>query len=279
MALTHLLRSLILGRDPESVHAALMLTAYFDESGHRDEHQTVVMAGFVASIRQWEAFDAAWKKALGDIPYFHMKEFVRKDHPFYADWDAERRTRFMTGLVDAMLLLPQSFGTGITMASYDEANKFFWLDSFIGKPWTVCAMSCIGFVEQWHKKKAKDCVEYIFHRVPPKTGQGKLRDLMLHQGLLEPVFRPAEKLSGLQAADLLAWEYHRQFEAMETDTFYGDFRIPYARLYEKFYKHWYLHAGFTPIQLCIDNNVPVREPGVRYVKRKGEWWQQRRVEK
>src|SRR5260370_42528866 len=99
IALTHLLRSLGLGRDPESVYASLMLTAYFDESGHLDEHKIVVMAGFVASVAQWEAFGVAWKKALGDVPQFHMKEFVRKDHPFYVGWDGERRTQFMTALV------------------------------------------------------------------------------------------------------------------------------------------------------------------------------------
>ncbi len=140
-------------------------------------------------------------------------------------------------------------------------------------------MGGVAFVEQWHKKKVKDRVEYIFHRVPPKTGQGKLRDLMLQQGLLEPVFRPSENLSGLQAADLLAWEYHKYLEAAATETFYGDYRIPFARLFEKFNQHWHVHWDATPIQLCIDNNVPHRERGVRYIKRKGEWWQQRRVEK
>src|SRR6266478_4745839 len=108
IALTHLLRSLTLGRDSESVHAALMLTAYFDESGHASDHQTIVIAGFVASIAQWEAFDIAWKKALGIVPYFHMKEFVHELAP-YTNWNKERRREFMTGLIDALLLLPQSF--------------------------------------------------------------------------------------------------------------------------------------------------------------------------
>jgi hypothetical protein len=277
MPLTHLLRSLTLGRDSESVHAALMLTAYFDESGHASDHQTIVIAGFVASITQWEVFDIAWKNALSDVPYFHMKEFVRELAP-YTNWDKDRRRRFMTGLIDALLLLPQSFSVSITVDAYNKANEVYWLDKFVGKPWSVCAINCVASVEQWHKKQAKDPIEYIFHQVPKKTGQGHLKEMMARQNLTEPIFRPSEKLSGLQAADLLAWETHKFFESSADSTF-KDYRIPYVRLFEKFNKHWYAHYDTTPVQMCIDNNVPIREPGVTYVKRKGEWYQQRRIER
>ena len=55
----------------------IMLTAYFDETGHsRDPKANIAgIAGFVASARRWEVFETDWRLLLGKngLSEYHIR--------------------------------------------------------------------------------------------------------------------------------------------------------------------------------------------------------------
>jgi hypothetical protein len=57
---------------------------YIDDSGHPDDQAFVVVAGFIATEKEWLDFDPAWKSALKDnglAEPFHMTDFMRQKRP------------------------------------------------------------------------------------------------------------------------------------------------------------------------------------------------------
>ena len=59
------------------------LAACFDASGKKHGEVRVVVAGFISSTTDWDAFDLAWRMRLSDdrIEYFHMVEFAQSRCP------------------------------------------------------------------------------------------------------------------------------------------------------------------------------------------------------
>jgi Protein of unknown function (DUF3800) len=55
-------------------------TAYFDESGVDRSHRIAVVAGFVASTKDWIAFEVAWKKQMAQKPpRMKWKKYVQAE--------------------------------------------------------------------------------------------------------------------------------------------------------------------------------------------------------
>ena len=79
----HLVRSLLLGRFGWSNRVA-MYSAHFDESGHPDDSQYLVVAGAVASVDQWVTFEREWLDALAPLGtrIFHAVDFDKGKPPF-----------------------------------------------------------------------------------------------------------------------------------------------------------------------------------------------------
>src|SRR5260370_6225092 len=75
-----------------------MFTCYLDEAGGPDQGFMVV-AGYVASVEQWEQFEADWKLFLISykVPYFHMSRLAQFKSP-YAKWENSPmfRARFLS---------------------------------------------------------------------------------------------------------------------------------------------------------------------------------------
>lgn len=87
---------------------ALELLAYADEAGDVTKPYCVV-AGFIASPRQWKRFEASWKKALSEygVPDFHAKDFFSRKNQgeganYYRDWPEQRAGGFLRSLRDAI---------------------------------------------------------------------------------------------------------------------------------------------------------------------------------
>jgi len=61
-----------------------MYSAYFDESGHPDDSDYLIVAGAVASVGQWVAFESDWKAILApfNTDLFHANEFAQRKKPF-----------------------------------------------------------------------------------------------------------------------------------------------------------------------------------------------------
>jgi hypothetical protein len=75
----------------------MVMTAYFDESGtHGKESPTNIVAGFGATVQQWNGCEKRLKKLFGDydVPHFHAKEFRGTDGPFKG-WDKDTKGKFL----------------------------------------------------------------------------------------------------------------------------------------------------------------------------------------
>lgn len=85
-----------------------MLKAFMDESGHSKDPACsfVGMGGIVADEIAWVAFDEAWRSTLEEFidgQPFHMKDFVRPSVGLYEGWKEEKRRDFLGRLVRATL--------------------------------------------------------------------------------------------------------------------------------------------------------------------------------
>jgi hypothetical protein len=65
---------------PDGKGLVLILRFYADESGD-DENGIFRVAGYLMTDKQWKSLDKKIGRALGDLPWFHMKEGHHRRHP------------------------------------------------------------------------------------------------------------------------------------------------------------------------------------------------------
>ena len=67
-----------------------MFLAVGDESGNHsnEQHPFMAVAGYLAEIATWQAFNKQWSRQLADfgLETFHMTEFFRRKTSPYRDW-------------------------------------------------------------------------------------------------------------------------------------------------------------------------------------------------
>ncbi|MGA9048199.1 MAG: DUF3800 domain-containing protein [Dehalococcoidia bacterium] len=83
----------------------MVFAVYLDDSGWPRGSPSVVLAGYVATCDQWKAFTAEWQRAISEfgLPYFHMSDFAGR-HGVYRTWTTEEcETRFqrLAGIINA----------------------------------------------------------------------------------------------------------------------------------------------------------------------------------
>jgi hypothetical protein len=79
----------------------MVLSVYCDESGtHGDESPSVIMAGYIADVAQWAAFETAFRAHLRefDVPYFHARKLRGSKFPFKG-WKIVEKQAFHEGMV------------------------------------------------------------------------------------------------------------------------------------------------------------------------------------
>jgi hypothetical protein len=56
------------------------LVGFYDTSGDPNESPFIVTVGVISREEKWERFDDEWSEALADadLPYLHMRRFVRE---------------------------------------------------------------------------------------------------------------------------------------------------------------------------------------------------------
>ena len=88
--------------------AILNLYAYADESGLHDNPLFFVLAGYIASPRQWGLFCRDWQSVLDSfgVPEFHAKDFfqlkARQMHIQYSKWSENKNRQFISELSKAI---------------------------------------------------------------------------------------------------------------------------------------------------------------------------------
>lgn len=232
------------------------------------------MCGYVGTPSEWAGFGVDWKAALErhGIEYFHMKDFAGS-RQFFKGWTEDRRRALMRDLLAAIASRElRAYGTCITIQDFHRFSPHL-REGFVG-PYFVCFQEMAwGFglevdrcgpdgiwlvysLQDEFKKHIKR-----FWRVLKAYGP-------FGQHLCpEPSFQNMRTTYGLQAADLLAWEFRHLYHLKRTRPELN-MRHTLERLLEhqqrqafyslKFLPPWYLelqgaHLAQTAMRVILDD--------------------------
>ena len=185
-----------------------MFTGYFDASGHPDNTDSLVVAGFVSPVRQWIKFDKAWQAVLDEykVSSLHMKHFAHSRGEF-ACWkhDDLKRSSFLKALINVLKhTVSYSFASGIDMVAYRN-QKVTSIDSRLS-PYALGGLTVIDKALHWSENLSISRRDLRFVFEDGDKGKGNLLDLSSMRFQISPSFEPKDFHKAFQAADLLAYE-------------------------------------------------------------------------
>jgi hypothetical protein len=188
----------------------MALQAYVDDSGGTEEnkHPYFVLAGLIADAERWASLSDQWQAVLDlgpKLDYFKMSEasYLTKQFSLWRGWTKELRDRRVDNLVEIKHPL---IGSAYSLCA---TNMLAAVQSCIAKRSGVDAAY---FFEAGHQsqREANWIMEQIFN-VP------QLRE---DSGYKSHSFVDKRAFPGVQAADLLAWQFYtdirRQMEGNPT---------------------------------------------------------------
>ena len=184
--------------------------AYFDDSGHPEDQNALLVAGFLSTKEQWLLFEREWRDMLNryGIAALHMTDFERDKK-----WTRSKKDTILLQLTSLIKARVQYCVVhGMSMNDYREVNNVHALEQFVGKPYALIARSVVAGINKWKQARPnRDKVLTIFE--DGTLHRGDFMDAMARDGLPCPIF--AKKgMASLEAADWLAWE---AFHAMKTN--------------------------------------------------------------
>jgi len=225
-AVKHLAQSLFLSSWRESQLVAL--AAYFDCSGHEDDQEFVVVAGFLSSDDEWDRFETLWVDRLkaDGVEYFHAVEFAHSTKQFDGWRNQEARRRALgcdlMGIIKRHVF--RKFGcvvinNTLTENMCEEVKTEHFVNAY-----SLAGRACVTYLWQWLRQNQWKTVPALIFEDGDK-GQDRLRKGMKQDAFPDPNFKPKRdrtKKDGLiekgmvplQAADWLAYE---SFVAMKKE--------------------------------------------------------------
>lgn len=199
-----------------------MLTAYLDETGHPDDPNSkfVGMAGLIATDKNWKTFENKWKATLNkfNLPYFHMVDFAHSTSIFRSFKRNEVRRREL--LSELMQAIRGAYALPFcSMFSMDIIRGYpKYLQKEAGSPYYLAYMGCgvaiadlMSPMRGYGETIATVFAEQSeFQHTAIKIYE-VIKDVHPSGDLLEsPVFKPMKTFVPLQAADLVAYEAHKE---------------------------------------------------------------------
>jgi len=254
-----------------------VLTAYLDDSGTRGDTVSLTVAGFLASVEEWEHLIPEWKGVLAspefDVCHFHMKDFAHSLREF-KDWKGKerKRRRFIRQLLHVLTPRVQfGFAASLILAGYEKANRIYMLEETLGGPYALCGTGAVWLVDQWKEKHGRSQIKVKFIFEDGTTGKGDLINQMEKYGRSSEVgFLPKHEHPAFEAADFAAWEmtwlYRKALHLQPTFDF-DYLRQHYRKSYEE------LRKRISPTTVVMDEKellkhcalcrVPLRGPGLQ----------------
>lgn len=203
----------------------VVLKGYFDESGtHGKKSALVCVAGYVFKNTEAIRFCRLWSDSVKPLlppgaDVFHATDCVRGRNAF---WSCPQETRDqifdeMIAITRETMLLGVAVGIDPTTYRRSTTGKQRFLRGILGDACTMCATRCVESVSQWLAENDPDGrVSYVFERGSKHIGP--LATVLSQVCANEPIrnqyrchdFSSLPKIDAipLQAADLLAWEFH-----------------------------------------------------------------------
>lgn len=214
-----------------------MLIGMADESGSTHDNYFCI-AAYLADHTVWRAFDPAWNAVLKthSVPFLHMKDFAGSRAGFKG-WSEARRRALLKDLLDVIDQFPMT-ATGAAM----RLSGFFRLSdpeqaALVG-PYMCCFQEVVyslGLETVFDIPTEKADFVYSLQ----DEFKTKMRQLWDFSKTYRPygrrlgalAFRNMRDTPGLQAADLLAYEFRHYYHLRETRPDLG-IRYPFRRLLE-----------------------------------------------
>lgn len=249
-----------------------MFKAFFDASGHPNDHPFYVVSGYLANYLQWQRFENDWEAvhlAYGVEPPFHMASFVaacsttwykdqknaRADYVEIAK-DAARATEFLKWISQVqMSFVHVGISCIIDMNIYREVNSLLDLREVV-PPYALGARMCIQRLRRWELDYAiRPPAEVIFE--VGDLEQNKFTQLMVDEGEDAPIYKKKIDFAGLQGADHYAWEQFN-FLRKHKQGLDESARKPFYFLLESIPKlHTYASQEFL-VRLCEQKGINPR---------------------
>jgi len=198
----------------------VMLQIYLDDSESNIEDKWFVLAGYLGAASDWSAFANDWDQALRESPALHALHMTKS---FYDFSEEERHAKLLRLARVVRKFDLTSFSCSVNAKCFNEVLKpvvvppmthpffiaFYWTFSFVLHVLRVT-------------KPEQGTIDFIFDE-KPGIGQ-KVFSLwpVYTQGLPKwakdrlsgpPIFRDDEKITPLQASDMLAWHVRKSKEA------------------------------------------------------------------
>ena len=203
-------------------------SGYFDTGGAQHQGEMVVAVGVIASVQEWEDFDARWLAVLSKykIAAFHMVEIAgwsKKND--ISKWplvngvrDEARRNKFLAELVGAAIGIKRAVVRAVALRDYNAANERYPLTEKIGGAYTLAQAQCLLHSEGWLLERKGPSRDHRWGAIVERgdSGQKQFRRFCREQLVYMPRFvekkdAHGEDVTPLSLADMIAYEHHRWY--------------------------------------------------------------------
>ncbi len=193
-----------------------MLTFYADDAGKRDDHEYVIVAGYIGLAAQWERFCFDWRLRLAKagLPEFHAVEFFN-GAGIYAPWQEKNKARERDLLLGDLAQIIndyslQSFTSIVYVPGWQKANESYMLEEMGFSPFPLGGRVAVQRVREWCPSSGHDVsqVGYIFDQ--GSDDWGRLKNRLKVDFDVDAIDEDRRKIQPLQAADWFAYEEFRE---------------------------------------------------------------------
>ena len=191
--------------------------AFFDESGTHDGARVMCVAGFLFTKDNNLRLNEEWHRVLKEyaLPYFHMVDCVHRSGVFSGLTmnQCDQCSRKLIPLIKRYM----SFG----FVSSIDRNEYFNLMPYhpvMGDAYQCCIWHIFQGIRIWRRKHGNDVRDIIYIFEAGHQSQSKVARNLSEQsqgwsgeanwpGYAGHEFRGKQGCAGLQAADILAWQF------------------------------------------------------------------------
>jgi Protein of unknown function (DUF3800) len=197
--------------------ALAVLRAYFDESGHEANTDSVAITGIVASSDEWDKFDVAWREQLAvpKVEYFHAVECEHRDKIF-SNLSLPLRDSLRWGLGDVIAQSPISIVNGGIQMEGWKRQDLPKLKKIFPSPWHLCFAYVLQQLDEWSKENANgEPIALVFSEQQQyKQHAHKIYDAYMRikdesSSFVSLQFADMRLFPGLQAADFVSYEIYQ----------------------------------------------------------------------
>lgn len=203
----------------------MILTAHLDESGTHDSSPITVMAGYLATSEQWEAFDADWNSLVREagVQHVHAVDLFKRTKQFKG-WKAADANSLAIAL-DRVIAkhLPVGFAVVVRDDDYKNIYGAGWQPKRARKDtkYAVCFRACLAFVPEYIVSGLKSAADATTINFVLEDGHRHIGDarrlfdlyktgvLPEWQQLVGSMDVSMKDSPGAQAADFLAYTVYR----------------------------------------------------------------------